>query len=324
MRMSTPTNHFKLGLFTLGGVALIIAAVFTFGARSYFKPTSMFETYFPGDVAGLAVGSTVELRGVRVGKVTEINFSWVEYQDTDPSYIVVEFEMRDDITPLPPGIARNEMLQQVIKHGLRARLKNQGVTGSSILSLEYLDPGQNPEIKVPWTPNYTYIPAAGSQFGELLTSVEKTLRNFQQLDFSNINQLLQYDLKSAGRVLDRAGQFDFAGISTNAEGLLGELRTSNDQLKSLLKDADKTVDTMKLQKLSTDLDDLTVQLQAMVGNLKRNLANVDFQSLNQTLEDARLTLDQANEVLSRLKQYPSGFIFGRPPAPIKNVQPSSP
>ena len=322
--MSTPTNHFKLGLFTLGGVALIIVAVFTFGARTYFKPTSMFETYFPGDVNGLTVGSTVELRGVRVGKVTAINFSWVEYQDSDPSYIVVVFQMRDDITPLPPGTARNEMLQLVIKHGLRARLKIQGVTGSSILSLEYLDPAQNPEIKVPWTPKNSYIPAAGSQFGELLISAEKALHNFQQLDFSNINQLLQHDLKSAGKVLDNAGELDFAGINTNVQSLLTELRSSNVQLKSLLANADKTVETMKLQKLSGDIDDLVGQLQTTVVGLKRNLANVDFESLNQTLQNASHALDQANEVLSQLKQYPSGFIFGSPPPPVKNVQPSSP
>ena len=322
--MSTPANHFKLGLFTLGGVALIIAAVFTFGARTYFKPTGLYETYFPGDITGLTVGSTVELRGVRVGKVTQINFSWVEYQVSDPSYIVVQFEMQNDIVPLSQGKARDEMIQLVIKHGLRARLRNQGVTGNDILSLEYMDPVQNPEIQVPWTPNYTYIPAAGSQFGELLTAVEKTLHNLQQLDFSNINQLVQYDLKSAGRVLDRAGQVDFAGISTNAEDLLAELRSSNTQLHSLLKNADSTVDQMKLQKLTGDIDSLVGQLQLTVLDLKHNLANVDFESLNQTLQNARRTLDQANEVLSQLKQYPSGFIFGSPPPTIKQVQPQSP
>ena len=185
--MSTPTNNFKLGLFTLGGVLIIIVALLAFGARSYFAPNTMFETYFVGDVSGLAVGSTVELRGVRVGKVKKFNFSWVEYQDTDPSYIVVVFDIRNDFTPLPPGRARDEMIDLVIQRGLRARLKSQGVTGNSILSLEYLDPAQNPIPHFPWTPANRYIPAAGSQFGELLTSLEKTLHNVQQIDFSNIN-----------------------------------------------------------------------------------------------------------------------------------------
>ena len=118
----------------------MIAGILAFGARSYFEPTSQFETYIQGDVTGLAVGSAVELRGVRVGKVTRIDFSWTEYEPTQPSYIVVEFEMRNDIAPGSPGAARNELLQSAIKQGLRARVKAKGITGTSVLSLEYVNP----------------------------------------------------------------------------------------------------------------------------------------------------------------------------------------
>src|SRR5260221_8136935 len=120
--MDTVTNHFKLGVFALCGLSLLIAGILAFGERSYFEPKSLFETYIEGDVNGLAVGSPVELRGVRVGKVTRIDFSWNEYQETEPSYIVVEFEMRNNVTPLPPGAARREMLQSATIRGLRARL----------------------------------------------------------------------------------------------------------------------------------------------------------------------------------------------------------
>src|ERR1700722_3835390 len=116
--MSAPTNNFKLGLFTLCGVAILIAGILAFGARNYFEPTSMYETYIAGDVAGLAGGSAVEIRGARGGKITRINFSWSEYQETQPDYVVVEFEMRDDVAPLPPGKARSEMLQTTIRRGL--------------------------------------------------------------------------------------------------------------------------------------------------------------------------------------------------------------
>jgi len=44
-------------------------------------------------VSGLSVGSAVELRGVRVGKVTSIGFSWNDYQDASPGYVVVVFEI---------------------------------------------------------------------------------------------------------------------------------------------------------------------------------------------------------------------------------------
>jgi len=226
----------------------------------------------------------VELRGVKVGKVKRIGFSWNEYQETTPNYIVVEFEMRDDVIPLPPGAARSEMVQSAIKSRLRARLKSQGITGTSILSLEDLNPADNPPVQVPWTPRHTYVPAAPGQFSELLASIEKSLHNVERLDFSNINQLVQGDLKSAGKVLDRMNQVDFGSLGTNANSLLTESR-------------------------------------ATVAQLQPALANLDFNALNQTLANAQRTLHDMDDVLAEIKNYPSGFLLGAPPPPVKEVQP---
>ena len=318
--MSQPINNFKLGLFTLGGVALLVTALLAFGARSYFESTSEFETYIQGDVTGLAVGSAVELRGVRVGKVTHIDFSWTEYEPTQPSYIVVEFEMRDDIAPRSPG-AGNDLLQTAIQRGLRARVKAKGITGTSILSLEYVNPIENPPVQVPWTPKYTYIPSAPGEFGELLASVEKTLHNLERLDFNAMNQLVLGDLKSAGRLLDKAGQLDFGSLSTNANSLLTDLRSSNTKLKSLIQDTDDTIQKVKLEKLTRDLDSLAGQLQDVVTRVEPGVANIDFNALNQTLANARQTIRDLDDALAELKQYPSGFLFGKPPPPVKGVEP---
>jgi ABC-type transporter Mla subunit MlaD len=305
--MSTTPNNFKIGMFTLVGLLMLTAGLLVFGARGYFEKTSMFETYVEGDVTGLGIGSAVELRGVRVGKVTGINFSWNEYQETQPSYVVVEFEMRDDVTPLPPGVARSEMLKSAVKRGLRARLKAQGITGTSILSVEYLNPDDNPAAQVPWIPRHTYIPAAPGQLSELLESVQKVLRNVDRLDFEGINQLLQGDLKSVGQILGKVDEVDFGGLGTNAN--------------ALIKHTDQTVDKMQLEKLSRDLDGLVAQLQASVATLQPGLANFDFDTLNQTLVNAKRATREMDDVLFELKQYPSGFLFGKPPEKLNVAQP---
>jgi ABC-type transporter Mla subunit MlaD len=320
--MSQPINNFKLGLFTLLGLAILIAGLLIFGARTYFQPTSRYETYIRGDVTGLAVGSAVELRGVRVGKVEHIDFSWTEYQPTQPSYIVVDFEMRNDIAPGPPGAVHDALIQSAIKRGLRARIKAKGVTGACILSLEYVDPEANPPAQFPWNPRYMYIPSAPGELGELIASVQKTLHNVEGLDFKAINQLLLGDLKSAGRVLDNASQIDFGSLSTNANTLLADLQGSNAKLKSLLQNTDEQVKKVELAKLSQDLDKLASQLQDLVARVEPGVANIDFNALNQTLSNARQTIQDLDGVLSDLKRYPSGFIFGQPPPPIQGVEPS--
>ncbi|HTV42151.1 MAG TPA: MlaD family protein [Candidatus Sulfotelmatobacter sp.] len=318
--MSRPINNFKLGLFTLCGLAIIVAGLLAFGARSYFQPSSEFETYIAGDVTGLSVGSGVELRGVNVGKVTGIDFSWTEYEVSDPSYIVVQFKMRNDIEPRPSGTKPEDELQAAIQRGLRARIKTKGITGASVLSLEYVDPIENPPIRVPWTPKNTYIPSAPGEFSELLASVEKVLRNVQNLDLKAMNQLLDTDLQSAGRVLDHAEQFDFASLSTNANSLLIDVRGSNARLKTLLDDTDNTVTRLKLQKLTQDLDTLANQLQDTVSRIEPGVANINFDQLNDLLTKAHQTINSLDETLTELKEYPSGFIFGTPPAPVKGIQ----
>src|SRR5580693_8097946 len=136
--MSAKTNNFKLGLFTLFGVGLLVVGVLAFGTWSSFEKKSLFETYVAGDVSGLSVGSAVEFRGVHVGKVSKIGFSWNEYPSTQPGWVVVIFEMKEDVFGSPAADGSRQELQAAVDRGLRARLKAQGVTGTSIVSLEYL------------------------------------------------------------------------------------------------------------------------------------------------------------------------------------------
>jgi phospholipid/cholesterol/gamma-HCH transport system substrate-binding protein len=328
--MSAKTNNFKLGLFTLAGIGLLVTGVLAFGAWSAFEKKTLYETYVPGDVSGLSVGSAVEFRGVRVGKVTHIGFSWNEYHDSQPGNVVVVFEMKDDVFAGEVADGRREQLQAAVERGLRARLKAQGVTGTCIVSLEYLEPDASPPVKISWTPRNTYIPSAPGLFGELLLSMQKALHRLERLDVTALNKLAETDLKSIGRVLDKVEQVDFNSLSTNANALLLEVRRSNAKVQTFIDDTDDTVKKLELQKLSLDADGLVRnadklvgQLQDTVGKLEPGLTAIDFDSLNQTLAKARRAISDMDEVLNELKQYPAGFIFGQPPPRLKEVQPTN-
>ncbi|MGD0815371.1 MAG: MlaD family protein [Verrucomicrobiota bacterium] len=318
--MSAKTSNLKLGLFTLVGLGLLLTGILAFGTWSAVEKKSLFETYVPGDVSGLSVGSAVEFRGVHVGKVTHISFSWNEYQASEPGWIVVVYEMNDDVFPGPPDNGWKGQLQAAIDHGLRARLKSKGVTGTCIVSLEYLDPAADTPIHVPWMPRHTYIPSAPGLLGDLLVSLQTVLHRVEHLDVTALNQLAQTDLKSLGRVLGRVEQVDIPSLSTNAAALLVEIRQSNAKIENFIDETDDTVKKMQLEKLSQDADTLVRQLQDTVGKLEPGLTSVDFDSLNQTLAKARQTIQNINDVLSELKEYPSGFIFGEPPPRLKEVQ----
>ena len=82
--MSARASHFRIGIFVVVGAAILGIALFLFGIRSAFERMYHFETYVTGDSDGLSKGSAVKLRGVTVGKVTEIGFSWRLYDNASP------------------------------------------------------------------------------------------------------------------------------------------------------------------------------------------------------------------------------------------------
>ncbi len=176
--MSQKANQYRIGLFVAGGTAILLAALFLFGIRSAFEPTYVFETYVTTDVQGLAVGSAVELRGVPIGKVKEIGFSWLLYDTREPRCVVVRCEIRQSITPAVPPSKFPLLAADQIRQGMRAVLQTQAITGSSIVTLQSLDPTKYPPLQVPWKPKYIYVPSAPSELGRMLKAVDQRESHF--------------------------------------------------------------------------------------------------------------------------------------------------
>jgi ABC-type transporter Mla subunit MlaD len=315
--MNAKTNDFKLGLFVLASLGLLGAGFFAFGALTYFQRTILVETYVSGNVDGLGVGAPVSLRGVKVGKVTKIDFSWNVYSESEPRYVIIEFEVRRSIAPGAFGQDIAQRVQDQVRSGLRARVNAQGFTGASLLSLEYVNPAEYPPPAFPWRPRHPCIPSAPSQFAEVVTSLQKILHNAAQLDLGSLAGSLQRDLVAAERLMDRLqgdlggaekliGHLDevnYKALATNADGLITQLRGDLSQ--------------MRLAKLSNDADDLLGEVKGTMRHLDLVVANLDTGSLNEALAYARLAAKDLDETLRKLKQYPAGFLLGRPPAAVR-------
>ena len=72
-------NYFKIGLFVLAAVVLLVILLIALGAGNFGSKKIYFETYFDESVQGLSSGSTVHFRGFPIGKVERISFLWQEY-----------------------------------------------------------------------------------------------------------------------------------------------------------------------------------------------------------------------------------------------------
>jgi ABC-type transporter Mla subunit MlaD len=317
--MSRTSSTFKLGLFVLGAVALVFVALFAFGLRRRLEERTEFETYVTGSVSGVAVGSAVKLRGVHVGEVTHLEFSWNEYPGGTPSCVVVHFDVRTSALPRPPDV----VLEQAVQRGLRAIVETAGITGAAFLSLTDVNPAENPPLHVTWIPNHPVIPSAPSELDQIIRSVRTVVSSLQQVNFERLGTRLDSLIDTAEgslRALDRL----------DAQRLSGDLRASADRfgaasadVGALAKDVRGALHGLQLEALGrnasglvTSLRDTNARLQLLIDRL----SDVETQDLHETLGSLHEAVRGLNEAIAELRGYPPGFFFGEAPPPARSVE----
>jgi paraquat-inducible protein B len=248
--MKTKVNPSVVGAFVLGAIVLGFVALLMFGGVNFFAHPERFVVYFHESIHGLDLGSPVQLRGVRVGRVVDLNVRY-DAQTNDPAIAVVcelnKNKIRDSQGAALDITAPGE-LQNLVDHGLRAQLVAASLaTGLLYVELDFLDPKTNPAGTPPVNSEYVVVPSTLSAIAE----------------FQN----------SAIEIMTKVRQVDFVGLSTEFKGLLAAARAQ--------------VDDLDLKGAVAQWKSTGASVQALVqsADVKHTLANFDS-----TLEDVRKTL----------------------------------
>lgn len=214
---TTNTQAYRVGLFVLGGLGLILSGVLLFGASKVFRSTIPMETYLDESVQGLDVGSPVKHRGVQIGTVADIEFVYNTYSDeaklegnqlTRARYIVVKMDIRRKIFEGRDDQQIKDLVKHLVDQGLRVRLAAQGFTGTSYVEIDYLNPTENPPLPIDWMPDALYIPSAPSTVAKFSNYIEQALKQFQQIRLDE--------------------------VTSEAVGLLQDLRQTNADIRGLI------------------------------------------------------------------------------------------
>jgi ABC-type transporter Mla subunit MlaD len=348
--MSQKANYFKLGLFVIGAVAAGIVVLLIIGSGRWFQKRITIETYFNESVQGLDIGSKLKYRGVAIGEVTRIGFTYNQYQLDRPMserarYVLVEAQLQPKALGGRAGagdLTDPASAAQEVERGLRVRLAPLGITGTSYLEVDYIDPPP-PMLVIDWTPNNIYIPSTRSTVTALVNAASEIMERLHKLDIegtlANLNRLLvtsnarieAIDTKSisqrAERVLGKLettlDNIDAKKLSNEAVALLAEARASNAELKKVLANPSlqKLPDeaAAALARVRTLIDD--PNLPRTVQNLSRTLGRLDRilgggeADIATTIENLRQITDNLRDLTEDAKRYPANVIFGGPPRP---------
>jgi ABC-type transporter Mla subunit MlaD len=265
------SRYFKLGLFVLIGVALLVGTIVTLGAGSLFAKTVLAETYVDESVAGLEAGSAVKYRGVTVGRVKDIRFAASKYAAAAEAgqfsrKILIEMSLNADVVSEFGEAAIAKMVQE----GLRARITQTGITGAAYVGLDFYDPKAYPPAAINWKPEGVYIPAIPSITSEVMTTVERLMTDFTQADLPGVLKRFDTLLEDVNKSVD---ELKLSEVREQVVALLTEVRGTNSRIKQLLDDP-------KLQTAVHDLPDITSRLQASVARADEILHD---KRLDQTL-----------------------------------------
>jgi phospholipid/cholesterol/gamma-HCH transport system substrate-binding protein/paraquat-inducible protein B len=289
--MSEKANYFKIGLFIIISVTLIVVAVVIWGAGLFMKDKIYFETYFNSSVSGLVQGARVEFSGVKIGQVENIEFVSVVYDiSTDPlevsryeRYIRVLCSMEREKTKERAGDLTDEQrearLRIMEKQGLRLRLVSNILTGQAFLEGIFLDPKRFPVLDITWEPQYMYVPSAPGGISTMKDSVDKILVKLEEVDIT--------------------------GLTEEIKGFFGELRQTNQQIQGLLTNPDPNAETANLAQIMVRLDNTLEEL-----NLKIRTQSPE---VDKFLRNMRAISDDIKELTAMLKEHPSEIIFSQPP-----------
>lgn len=321
--MSERSRNLRVGAFALGAVLLLVGGLFALGFRESLEPRIRIETAVSGDVQGLSVGSAVEIRGIRVGKVTEIGFTWNHYPDTKTDLAVVRFEVKRSILPSERSASLEERLAEQIGKGLRVRIRSQALTGTSVLSVERVDPKDNPPPKIDYAPRDLYVPSAPSQFTRMVDAIERTLDMLQEIRVQPILDRVESAVASVEAISRRLETIRIDRIEAKANVVADEAVLAAKDLHAGIASANEQIRQLKLGENGDRVARLLEELRATTVQLRSTLEKVDgvdVEGLNEAITGLKRATDTLDQTLQEVRDYPAGSLLGKAPKRPASVE----
>jgi ABC-type transporter Mla subunit MlaD len=339
--MSAQPHYFRLGVFILLGLALALGAVLAFGGGQWFRPKVFCVTYVDSSVQGIDVGTQVKFRGVQIGKVRSLDFSYNLYgaaADADANqagnYVVILMEIDHRVSPHMFDHQMKDPMERNIQEGLRVRIEPQGITGLNYLDFGFVDPQRFPPLEVPWESEYLYIPYAPGEITSALDSVNNIMRELEKLNIAGISKNTQELLENLNTAVvgARLGE-----VSDEVRRLISDLRTTvteadiedvSARIRTLTTDLSAAVEAANIEEVSNDARRLINDLRQSNRRLERNLANLESATsassadLPEVLANAAEISENLRFVSEEIKRRPSLLLWGSPRKPTPTPAPT--
>jgi paraquat-inducible protein B len=196
--------------------------------RTYTEK-SHFVLSFDVSVRGLAPGAPVEFRGIRIGKVLDINLEFdVAKKDFNiPVLIELEPERIATKGDLPGGLAGEKIIDFLVEKGLRAQLKTGNLlTGQQIIGMDFFPAA--PPARVLRAGAHPEIPTVPTPFEEIGSKLTRLIAKLENVPIEQIGTDLAATIQGARRIANTA---ELAETLKSTQAAARELQTLAAELR---------------------------------------------------------------------------------------------
>ena len=340
---SNSSRYFKLGLFVLVGVAVIVTGVIVLGAGALFRRTIAAETLVYESVNGLDVGSAVKFRGVPIGRVTGIAFASSKYTEAandrtpaagDPTKagrdirgILIEMSINERAFPNQSEGEITDNARKLVAKGMRARVTPAGISGQSYMELDILNPADNPPPPISWKPTGLYIPSAPSTIGQVLDAASQIATDLQKANLGRVVAHID-DLATQASAAVGEVRREVADNRDHLNRTMAELPETAARLRATATRADQILHDPRVERAITGLSDASANAPATLADLRRlahdaqQLLAGESDDIRQILYDLRSVAANASALTDDARANPARLLFGKPPP--KDERPPQP
>ena len=295
MSNNSNPNYFRLGVFVLAAIGVLLAVILIFGSGQIFKKSFYVETYIKQSVTGLDAGASVRFRGVKIGQVTMIGLSGDIYERNLPfhdrrQYVVVRMQIFGDKV-------NESQIGEFVKNNLRARVKSMGITGVNYVEFDFVsNAADSPQLPYEWKPEYPVIPSLPNQADEIISGIQKLIGALNEMNIDGTQKKVDALITNLNVMM--------AGDGKGNEGVIESVKQLNVIMARIAK--------------VTDKDELSVLMRELIGTMVAIRQTVtSMQGDTQlTIENLKQTSEQLNEFSRIASQSPSSIIWGEPPPKI--------
>ncbi len=326
--MKAHAQAWRIGLFALGGLGLLAAAVVAVFGLRVFQAQEAAVLHFAGSVHGLQIGAPVVFRGVRVGGVQQIGLALVGGRPAVP--VQVRLDRQALLALAEPGTA--DPLPALLRQGLVAQLATQSLlTGQLYVDLDLAagtaGPAPTAVGPIPVIPTRAAPldawreQLAGIDLARLATELSQTLAATRALVAGASLQPPLAELSRAAATLTALAQTLQQRLPPLADAAQGSLREAGDASRRVAMAADRVgAAAQQADRLLAPESALVGSVRAAADELARSASALreataseapTVQGLQRALGDVSRAARAVRALAEQIEEQPQSLIRGK-------------